>query len=271
MKLAHSSYLIFVLFLFCTTSLEAHRRTPFVWPTGSYQESKDGITISSRILSEQETAELFDGYGKNLIQGRRSTIPHRLQIINSTEKEIVLKDADIGLTLVDPMSQLQNSSWFKNIAKNFGITAGTMGGIAVGSHIALLGLGAFFASYGPVVGPIVAMGCLTLMPGPIFVIVGVGAASGGFVGYKASDYLVNTAIPADQLEHISVSPKSIMGMHEALMIKPGETKECLFFTMMRDIKPTFNVSISSVDNNKTTFTISNATTETAHWNAIRVI
>jgi hypothetical protein len=203
----------------------------FQWPTGSYQETKHGVSINARLLDKNETAALFDGYGKRLIQGRNSTIPLKIEIINNSDALMVLKESDITLPLVNINP---SASW------NIGSIVGTGLFRLVGGSV-VIALGLPFALVGGVLVSTAIVGAASpyVIAGPL---ISVGALFTGVGSWLFSPF--NTP----------VAQKNMQDQTEPIAIYPQETKDIILFTSARTLQP-FSVSMKNLAGHKTSFAV----------------
>ena len=267
MKLAHKSYLIFILFLFCATPLEARRRSNHTWPVGSYHAVENNIAVSAHILSEKETAELFDGYGKNFVKGRNSIIPYKIEIFNGNEGTIIVHDADIGLPLVNVMPRPSSRGSIGKAAL-FGVSI--IGGALAGGFIGLVGSSLITNA---VVNVIPAGGAYTvsatngiiaaLTTGTLF-----GAYTGARICYSAAGYMYSKPL----IKEYQVAEKiAESAMHSSMMIRPNEAREFIVFTSARDAQSSFALSLDVTSQiKKATFPVRFDNSNEVSWVAARL-
>ena len=268
MKLAHRSNLIFVLLLLGITSLEARRRPTFAWPTGSYHAVENNVAVSAHILSEGETAELFDGYGKSFIKGRNSIIPYKIEIFNGSEGTIIVHDADIGLPLINVMPRPTSKG---SIAKAALFGVSVIGGALVGGFI---GLTCGFAITNSVMQavPVGAAYIESAAKGAVAAL-GVGTLFGSYAGaricYSAAGYMYSKPLIKEYQLAEKVAESA---MHSSMMIKPNEAREFIVFASARDAQSSFALSLDITSQIKrTTFPVNFDTESEVSWVVTRSV
>ena len=122
------------------TKVKAEEKINFDWwPTQTFQETQNGITLAVRALSQEETASLFLGAGENLLKNRgwfyimqHPLIPIYISIKNEAGFPLVFaeKNIDLGRTyfykhvpvaLMNVRETLENESWLPPALTSFNI------------------------------------------------------------------------------------------------------------------------------------------------------
>lgn len=267
MKLAHMPYILIVSFLLFVTTIDARPRHHFIWPTGSYHSVENNVAISAHILSETETAELFDGYGKSFIKGRNSIIPYKIEIFNGSEGTIIMHDTDIGLPLVNVIPKPASRG---GIIKAGLYGTAIIGGAAIGGIIGVVG-GALIA--GPMMHAVNVGGVYTMIAnnGAIAVVTLstlFGSYAGARICYSAVGYMYSKPLIKEYQLAEKVAESA---MHSSMMIKPNEAREFIVFTSARNLQPSFSLSLDLTSQiKKTTFPVKLDNTDEIGWVAARI-
>jgi hypothetical protein len=199
---------------------------PFHWPRGRYHETLKNVTAQVRILSPEETAELFDGHGIRLINKDRSIIPLKIQIHNSNTTALSLKESDVHLSLIN-IGEESDSPWQSFTYTTRGALLGTLIGPAIASALVI---GA------ALVIPSVSMSIL----GPVALGASIACSSlGGTIGYLYAQ-------PAHYSVHHGPYEKIVRTSRE-LIVQPGQTKECLIFVPFKKLKQSFTITLTDIE------------------------
>ena len=234
------AYLMLGAMLASTSLVEAQRGMAYQWPTGSYQETKNGVSVNISILDKNETAALFDAYGKKLIQGRNSTIPCKIEIANNSDTLLILKESDITLPLATVNLA---TSW--NIGSKVKTVLSTVAGI--GARIVLI----------PVIAASIAASGFLLSTATI------GITSSyflpGWLAFSSIVYVGGYELASSR--HQPVEQRNVQGKTEQITIHPKETKKLILFTSAKTLQP-FRLSLTNLAGYQTTFAVNFDGTDT---------
>lgn len=224
------------LFIACPF-VQARRLKPLVWPEGKYTATKDGVAISTRILSKEETQNLFKGNGEKLVTRKNPVFPIECVITNETDKVMLLHPENINLPLLPA----------QEVAKRFeqhgiftsAIVATTLACSAICLGYFTFVVGAVALAYS---APAYTLLCL---PGAI----GTGLC---VKGATESCYFIATNSASNKAIHKKVDYSTIIN---ELIIAPGESEKFLLFADGNAFKKQFLVSLVNANDFQDTTTI----------------
>ncbi len=200
---------IVFLALVGVSSVQAARAKKIVWPTTTYHAVDRDISIDARVLSKEETKELFNGKGRKLL-GSKPIMPIEVVLTNQSDETRTINNIVSPCTLVTD-HQLQSrlrSSVLKSIASGLlNFTVIGISGVALGC-------------VGGLVGGLAAWG-LSTCPCPCGAIFGItaGAPIGFVSGVVVSSHYLFRSGSEDETQE-----------QDPIILQPGERYTCLLFS-----------------------------------------
>ncbi len=205
-----------------------------------FSETKEGVKIRLKMLSQEQTNKLFKGRGKRLKKSRRGCciVPLQCTLKNYTSKVVTLCKQDIDLPVIN----------YKEVARR--MFASTTKRVAALTAVGISCMAITFAG-SCVCGLAGAMSGL-----PIFIAAsyGTGAISGAFlIGTPVVTYLHATG--SRQVNQLMCDDLEQKTVGDTLTINPFSEETFLMFIAEKDLKNRFAITVKKEDSCDLVFAI----------------